>query len=61
MKKIELQDVARIIYWFRRYKGKKIKGNDKCFNFNDITLLEQRILVYLDRPDRFCFNKPDMG
>lgn len=59
-KKIELQDISRIIYWFRRYKGKRTLNNDKNFSFNDIELLEQRILSYLDKPHEFDFNKPDM-
>lgn len=57
---IKKEDIERIIYWFRRYKGTRT-SEGKLFSFIDLNLLEHRIIEYLEHPDEFNFDNPDMG
>jgi len=54
------EKIARIIYWWRRYEGKRTKKG-KDYNFNDLDLLERRIDAYFKNPKKFVFNNPTMG
>jgi hypothetical protein len=54
------EDIERIIYWFRRYKGTRV-GNGKVYDFLDLDVLEKRIITYLEHPDKFNFDNPEMG
>ncbi len=61
-KEIKAEDIGRIIYWWRRYKGIKhldAKGG-KFYTFSDLDLLENRIKEYFKYPKRFNFDKPEM-
>ena len=52
--------IERIIYWWRRYEGKRTKDG-KVYDFKDIELLEMRIKEYLENPKGFDFDLPMMN
>ncbi len=57
-----IEDIKRIIYWWRRYKGRRHKDTKgKFYDFSDLDLLERRIEQYLKTPSKFNFDNPDMG
>ena len=56
------EDIGRIIYWWRRYKGKRHKDtNGKFYDFSDVELLQRRLDVYFENPEDFNWDKPEMG
>lgn len=57
------EEILRIIiYWWRRYGGVRHKDTSgKFYNFGEIDLLEKRIDAYFKNPEKFDFNKPEMG
>ena len=55
------EDLDRIIYWWRRYEGKRAKFGGKTYDFGDLDLLQKRFNEYYKNPDSFNFAKPDMG
>ena len=55
-----IEDIQRIIYWWRRYMGKRVEGG-KSYSFSDVDVLEKRINQYLKTPSKFNFDYPDMN
>ena len=54
-------EILRIIYWIRRYGGRRSKEYDKIWRGEDFDLLERRIKEYIENPKKFKFGNPDMG
>ena len=56
-----IEDIQRIIYWWRRYKGIRNAKHGKIWLAEDLDLLERRIIQYCKTPTKFNFDSPDMG
>lgn len=55
------EDILRIIYWVRRYRGFRDKDHGKIWTAGDLNIMEKRIEQYCKTPSKFNYDNPNMG